>query len=78
MYVEKNYKLIYFTINGRSDKYLSATEPYLLHIRSIFITDRLRFRIRIRTLFALIPNLKKYGNEYGFTTIRPYALCFHP
>jgi hypothetical protein len=65
-------------MNERSDTCLSAIEPYSFHIRSVFITDRLRFRIRIRTLSAPIPNPKKYGNEYGFTTIRPYPLRFHP
>jgi hypothetical protein len=39
-------------------KTLSAPEPYLLHIRSVFVTDRLRFHIRIRTQSALIPNPK--------------------
>jgi hypothetical protein len=65
-------------MNERSDKCLSATEPYSFHIRSVFVTDRLWFRIRIRTLSAPIPNPKKIGNEYGFTTIRPYPGPFSP
>jgi hypothetical protein len=69
-----------FTLLSTRDltKCLSATELYSLHIRSVFITNRLWFRIRIRTLSALILNQKKYGNEYGFTTIRSYPLRFHP
>jgi hypothetical protein len=59
-------------------KCLSATEPYSPHIRSIFVTDRFRFRIRICTLSALIPNSKKCGNKYSFTIIHPYPLRFHP
>jgi hypothetical protein len=49
-----------FTLLSMIDptKCLSAAEPYLLHIRSIFVTDRLRFRIRIHTLSAPILILK--------------------
>jgi hypothetical protein len=78
MYVEK--LQADFTLLSMRDptKCLSATKPYSLNIRSVFFTDRLRFHIRIRTLSAPIPNSKKYGNEYGFTTIRLYPLRFHP
>jgi hypothetical protein len=37
---------------------LSATKLYSLYIRFVFVTDRLRFHIRIRTLSVPIPNPK--------------------
>jgi hypothetical protein len=36
---------------------------------SVFVSAHYPLRFRIRN---------KYGNEYGFTTIRPHPLCFHP
>jgi hypothetical protein len=49
-----------FTLLSRRDpiKCLSAIEPYSLHIRFVFVTDRLRFCIYIRTLSAPILNKK--------------------
>jgi hypothetical protein len=45
--------------------------PYSLPIDSdsVFVSAHYPLRFRIR---------KKYGNEYGFTSIRPYPLRFHP
>jgi hypothetical protein len=78
MYIE-NLQANFTLLSTRdSTKCLSATEPYSLHIRSVFVSNRLRFRIHIRTLSAPIPIPKKYGNEYDFTIIRPYPLRFHP
>jgi hypothetical protein len=45
--------------------------PYSLPIDSdsVFVSAHYPLWFRIR---------KKYGNEYGFTTIHPYPLRFHP
>jgi hypothetical protein len=37
--------------------------------RTVFVSAHYPLRFRIR---------RKYGNEYGFTIIRPYPLRFHP
>jgi hypothetical protein len=49
----------------------SIFSPYSLPIDSdsVFVSAHYPLRFRIR---------KKYGNKYGFTSIRPYPLHFHP
>jgi hypothetical protein len=75
----KNYKLIllYYEQEIRQNVYpqpnliRSTFDPYSLPIvsDSIFVSAHYPLRFRIQ---------KIYGNEYGFTTIRPYPLRFHP
>jgi hypothetical protein len=47
--------------------------PYSLPIDSDFVFLFAHYPLRFRFRFR-----KKYGNEYDFTTIRPYPLRFHP
>jgi hypothetical protein len=78
-YVEIFYKLmlLYYQREIRQNVYSQPNlirpvfGPYSLPIDSdsVFISAHYPLRFRIR---------KKYGNEYGFTTIRPYPLRFHP
>jgi hypothetical protein len=75
----KIYKLIllYYQQEIRQNVYpqpnhiRSIFGPYLLPIDSdsVFISAHYPLRFRIQ---------RKYGNEYGFPTIRSYPLRFHP
>jgi hypothetical protein len=65
-------------LTGDPIKCLSATEPYSLHIRSVFVTDRLWFCIRIRTLSAPIPNSKKIWQRIRFHYYPSVSAPFSP
>jgi len=59
-------------------KCLSATEPYSFRIRSIFVTDKIRFRIRIRTLSAPTPYPEKIWLQTWFHYYSNISAPFSP